>query len=201
MKIYLVRHGETEYNRTEKLQGQNDIPLNKNGIELAKKTSIGLQTIYFERVFSSPLQRAYKTAEIITGESKIPIETDDRLKEISFGSFEGISFSLIKKDPSHPLHNFFCKPESYIPPKDAESFGDVKKRSREFLNQCICPLEGKYENILIVAHACLIQCILNPILATPDNEFWKNKLPNCSVSILSLENGGFHVLERGKSFC
>ena len=64
MKIYLMRHGETEYNRVGRLQGQSDIPLNEFGIQLAEKTAEGLKSVSFDAVFSSPLQRALETARI-----------------------------------------------------------------------------------------------------------------------------------------
>lgn len=78
MPIYLVRHGQTDFNKDRKLQGWSESPLNENGINLAKQTAEGLKDISFDYAFSSPLIRAYTTAEIIIGDRNLDIEKDDR---------------------------------------------------------------------------------------------------------------------------
>ena len=85
MDIYLIRHGETDWNKEKKLQGITDIPLNAYGIELAEKTAEGLKDVPFDRIYTSPLIRAKKTAEIIRGNRPIELEVREELKEISFG--------------------------------------------------------------------------------------------------------------------
>ena len=75
MKIYLFRHGETDWNRQRRLQGQSDVPLNTFGIELAVKTAEALEQegTFFDRAFSSPLSRALETARILVGGQDIPV--------------------------------------------------------------------------------------------------------------------------------
>ena len=88
MKIYIVRHGETNGNLQGVLQGWTDEPLNEKGRELAIITARALSDIKFDVVISSPLSRAYETAEIILRENRKdtpPIQVDDRLKEMFFG--------------------------------------------------------------------------------------------------------------------
>lgn len=200
MLIYLVRHGETDYNKTGKLQGWSDIPLNEYGVELAEKTAEGLKETEFDLVFSSPFQRSYATTEKIIKNRNLSIQTDDRLKEINLGPNEGDLYEEVRMNENHPLHNFFRKPEDYSPVEGAESIEDVKKRAFDFLNDKIFPLEKKFKSILIVAHGALNRCILNTILDIHDKNFWKINLPNCAVSILSLENGKLKVLERSKIY-
>ncbi|MCM1192135.1 MAG: histidine phosphatase family protein [Acetatifactor muris] len=207
MVIYLMRHGETEWNRGGRLQGQSDIPLNEFGIGLAEKTAEGLKGVPFDAVFSSPLQRALLTAQIVTGSRAVSIETDDRLKEIHFGAGEGTRFDLAKGDESHPLHNFFCRPERYFPEGEAESFDRVRARAKAFLEDRIFPLEGRFAggesgggNILIVAHGAINRCILNSIAGIPDRDFWRINLPNCAVAVLSLEGGKLKILEESRVY-
>ncbi|MCM1558691.1 MAG: histidine phosphatase family protein [Butyrivibrio sp.] len=207
MVIYLMRHGETEWNRGGRLQGQSDIPLNEFGIGLAEKTAEGLKGVPFDAVFSSPLQRALLTAQIVTGSRAVSIETDDRLKEIHFGAGEGTRFDLAKGDESHPLHNFFCRPERYFPEGEAESFDGVRARAKAFLEDRIFPLEGRFAggesgggNILIVAHGAINRCILNSIAGIPDRDFWRINLPNCAVAVLSLEGGKLKILEESRVY-
>ncbi len=207
MIIYLMRHGETEYNRVGRLQGQSDIPLNEFGIELAEKTAEGLKDVDFDAVFSSPLQRALETARIVKGSRKVEVETDERLKEIHFGPGEGARFDEAKRDEAHPLHNFFCRPECYFPTGKAESFDRVRERGKSFLEEKIFPMESglaaagrESGNILIVAHGAFNRCILNRIAGIADREFWKINLPNCAVSVLSLKGGELRILEESRVY-
>lgn len=200
MLIYLMRHGETDWNKERRLQGQSDIPLNEYGIELAVKTAEALVDVAFDAAFCSPLERAEKTAGIILGERKTPLYKDIRLKEINFGTSEGICFDAAKKNPEDPLHDFFCRPECYLPPEGAESFAQVAERGESFLQEKILPLEGSCENILIVAHGAFNRSLLNSIMGTPLKDFWRISLPNCAVSILSLEDGQFKVAEESRVY-
>ena len=90
MKLYLIRHGETDWNKTRRLQGQVDIPLNDFGRKLARETAPALQTVPFEVVYTSPLLRAKETAELVIGDRKIPMIEDTRIMEMGFGEYEGL---------------------------------------------------------------------------------------------------------------
>ena len=79
MRIYLIRHGETDQNKVKCLQGRTDIELNEYGRELAYKTAEGLKEIKFDMIFTSPLKRARETAEIIRGNRNIPILIEERI--------------------------------------------------------------------------------------------------------------------------
>lgn len=205
MRIYLFRHGETDWNKERRLQGQSDIPLNAYGRELAVKTAEALREegIRFDRAFCSPLGRAVETAEIILGEKvseKIPVIRDSRLMEIHFGEYEGHTFDEMKTNPEHPLYNFFCRPEDYIPPSGAESFQDTRNRGRAFLEERILPLEGICENVLVVAHGAFNRSILSNIEEIPPENFWQIALPNCAASVLEVEKGRLRVLEESRVY-
>ncbi|MDE7038136.1 MAG: histidine phosphatase family protein, partial [Lachnospiraceae bacterium] len=89
MKLYIVRHGETEWNKERRLQGQVDIPLNESGRRLARETSGGLAGIHFDLCYSSPLSRARETAELILEGRSTPVIEDERIIEMAFGECEG----------------------------------------------------------------------------------------------------------------
>lgn len=202
MKIYLFRHGETDWNKQRRLQGQSDVPLNGFGRELAVKTARALEQegTTFDRAFSSPLARALETAQILIGEREIPLETDRRLMEMNFGVYEGDVFDAPKTDPSHPLYNFLCRPELYVPVPGAESFTEAMERAKSFLQEKILPLEGDCESVLVAAHGAFNRCLLRTITNAPLEDFWKIGMPNCAVSILSLKDGKFAVLEESKIY-
>ena len=92
MKLYLVRHGQTPWNKVHRNQGRSDIPLNEYGRELAAVTGKGLEDVPFDLCFTSPLKRAKETAMLILEGRNIPIVEDERLIEISFGDYEGTSW-------------------------------------------------------------------------------------------------------------
>ena len=115
MEIYLFRHGETDWNKERRLQGHSDIPLNGFGRELAVETAGSLAGLTFDRAFSSPLKRAFETAQILLAGRNVPLETDERLMEMGFGDCEGGAFDLPKADPEHPLHDFSVGPSFFRP--------------------------------------------------------------------------------------
>lgn len=184
MKIYLMRHGETKWNKRSKLQGQVDIPLAPKGIEQAEMTSEGMKDIPFDHIFSSPLKRAYKTAQVVRRDRPIEIVRDDRLKEMSFGTSEGKIIGKIMANPAMVRYQRFrLDPAHFRPAKYGEYFQDVLKRTDEFFQEEIVPLEGKAENILIVAHGCVVSFILNftaPSQRVLEDAFWKELL-FCSI--------------------
>ena len=87
MKLYILRHGETDYNNQGRFQGQNDISLNERGKKQAEETKIKLKDIKFDKVFVSPLKRAIETAKIVVPDYNL--EVDNRIIERSFGKLEG----------------------------------------------------------------------------------------------------------------
>ena len=200
MKIYLVRHGETDWNKMGRLQGQCDVQLNEYGISLAEKTADGLAGVPFDAAFSSPLCRAAETARIILGKRNTPLYLDDRLKEIGFGVMEAADYNLARQNKEHPVYKFFQTPVDYQPPEGGESFEQLYARSAEFLREKILPLEGKLETVLIVGHGAMNRSILNPLAGVPLEDFWRIAMPNCAVSLLSLESGRFIILEESRVY-
>ena len=92
MKLYIVRHGETDWNKNKMMQGNTDVPLNQNGINQALNISKFLEDKTIDVCYSSPLSRAYETAKLITNNGNIII--DKRLEERELGEFEGKNSSL-----------------------------------------------------------------------------------------------------------
>ena len=138
--IYIVRHGETNWNAEGRYQGRIDIELNKNGINQARQISEKLKDIEFDKVFSSPLKRALQTAIIISSGNII---VDDRLIERSNGDLEGKlkSECNINIDFNNPNENRL----------NIENIIDFRKRIKDFFDD----ITENYpdENILVVTHA------------------------------------------------
>ena len=119
MIVYLMRHGQTDWNKEYRLQGATDIPLNEEGRRQAKEAAEKMRDIPFECVYSSPLIRAKETAQIISAFHDIPTVVDDRLKEMSFGIYEGTTPDYEKQDINRVL--LFEAPHRFVP-QGGESF-------------------------------------------------------------------------------
>ena len=105
--IYIIRHGKTELNKANVLQGRSDYPLNEEGISQAKRAACGMSGIDFSNVFSSPLKRAVQTAELVAPGIKAVI--DERLIEMDYGPYEGSDL----RDPSPEIRRFFSDWREY----------------------------------------------------------------------------------------
>lgn len=198
MKIYLMRHGETDWNKEGKLQGSADIPLNENGIRLAQETAQALKEIPFEAVYSSPLCRARKTAELMRLERQIPIFEDARLKEMSFGRYEGDSIYQAAHDAENPLYKFIREPENFKA-QDGENFSDVIARAQNFIDEVLLSAQKEYSTVLITAHGAFIRCFLRCIENRPLSAFWGGiPLKNCCVTAMELQGMNIKILEEGR---
>lgn len=183
MRIYIVRHGETEANKQGYVQGWTDVPLNENGRILAELTGRGMKGIRFDHCFSSPLSRARETAEILLRESgnNISISFDDRIKEMNFGSFEGISVR------DEQVAQFLKDPVVDFKIPGGESIQEVMKRTQEFLKELIAKDDNK--TYLVSTHGCALRAMLNFLYENQD-DYWHGHIPyNCCVNIINAKNG------------
>jgi broad specificity phosphatase PhoE len=201
MKLYIIRHGETLWNTAGKLQGTADIELNENGIRLAEVTSKGMKDIPFDLAFTSPLKRAKQTAEIVLGNRAVPLMDDDRIKEITFGEWEGL---CCRKDnyqiPSREFPKFFSDPFHYQPPSNGESIADVIRRTDSFYQDLLSNPGYQDKNILIACHGCSSRALLYNI-ENSGNDFWRNHVPpNCGVTIASVRERKAELLDIDKIY-
>ena len=196
MKLYLIRHGETDWNKIKKLQGATDIPLNENGEAVARATCEGMKEIPLDMIFTSPLKRAYRTAELVRGERKIPLITDERIREIGFGDYEGV---ILKAEggniPDPDFVFFFTKPDQYKTPPKGESIPELLKRTGEFLEELKHREDLQDKTILISTHGAAVRAMINYIEKCEIANFWKKGVhKNCGVSYVELIDGEYQVL-------
>ena len=201
MKIYLMRHGETEWNKIGKFQGQVDTPLAKEGILQAQKTAEGMKESPFDCIFSSPLKRAYMTAQIIRGDREIPLIRDNRLKEMSFGIYEGRRLAGFNKPGRVRAMRFRNDPVRYRPPKHGETFEELIARTSGFIREEILPLEGKMDTILITAHGAAVRSIILALTGRELKDFWNTPFgKNCSTALFECENGQMKMIYENKIY-
>ena len=176
-----IRHGKTEYNQNGIFMGTLDVPLSEEGRQQAKALQKLLQDVTIDVVYSSPLKRAYETAEIILGFEKYPkkrILLDPRLIERSFGELQGTKKDdLTSLFPQYKGRNitksFTDKPEG------GEHFGDVEQRVWYFLNDCERKYEGKH--ILASTHHGPLRMIKKYFEDLSEKDALNEEVPHCSI--------------------
>ncbi len=191
MDIYFLRHGETKWNTLGRIQGQRNTKLSEKGIEQARLTAEGMKDIPFDVIYSSPLERAYLTARIVRGDRDIPIILDELLKEIGFGADEGRYKYRIFGNPAYTRkQRYFDDPEHYRGAKGGESFRDVNKRTKSFIDEVLTPLEGKRNSVLVASHVNAIRSFILQLNDRPLKDFKKTTFnQNCAVAKFVCENG------------
>lgn len=193
MLIYIVRHSKTNGNLKGILQGWIDEPLNDVGREIAVITAKALSDVKFDAAYSSPLSRAYETAEIIlryNKNEKPAIQKDNRIKEINFGEWEGLCMIPDKSTiPSDTFGYFYTDPFSFQNAPSGESVLDVCKRAGEFYQELISREELQDKTILLATHGCAVRALLRQVYEDK-SDFWHGKVPkNCAVNIVEVKNG------------
>lgn len=198
MKLYIVRHGETDWNKARKVQGHSDIPLNEYGIHLAEQTAEGMKDIPFDMVYTSPLIRAKQTAEIILSGRDIPVFESEGIKELGFGAYEGLCCSgEFRAAESEAFKKFFTDTGNYIPAEGGESIQVLMERTGNFLKELCGNEELQGKQILVSTHGAAMTALLNNIrgnVAIAD--FWKWQVPaNCAVTVAEVKDGVPAIVE------
>ena len=153
--LYVIRHGETDWNLKNKIQGRADIPLNEFGIQEANLSKILLYQTNFYKIISSPLIRAKKTAEIISNQ-QTPVMTDIRLIERDFGEFEGKTAAELENDPDFAA--FLAGTGS---PRGGEDTPSFLQRSVVAFHQTVKDVLTKGEtDAVICTHGGVIMAIM-----------------------------------------
>ncbi|MFA9422488.1 MAG: histidine phosphatase family protein [Sedimentibacter sp.] len=191
-KIYFTRHGETEWNKQRRFQGSMNSELTEKGILGAELLSGRIEKIELDCIISSPLMRAYHTAEIVRGARNIEIIRHEGFKEINLGDFEGMRYDEIKlscgdvlnKIEDDPFNNRYPNGENLI-----EFYKRVEKSFKEVVDKY------KDKNTLIVAHGGTIKCIESYIRKFQINKDWMgNVVKNCSLSCVEVD-GNNEIIE------
>jgi len=146
--IYLVRHGQTDWNIEKKTQGHTDIPLNDNGKQQALTLSEKLKYLKIDKIYSSDLLRSKETAQIINSSFNLEIILDKRLREINYGDLEGIPRTELNEE----VWEIFNKTPEKL---HAEPIIEVYNRIKSFFEE----IEND-KNILIVAHGGALRVIM-----------------------------------------
>lgn len=185
--VILVRHGETFYNAQKRPQGFLDIKLNENGLQQAKLLANSLKDYPIDFFIASPLSRAYVTTETVAKmHGKTIAYTDDRLKEINFGDWAGLTpEEQISKFPT--VTKLWNETPWLVTFPNGENLRDLQYRGRAALEEAVAKYPGK--TIFIGAHSFTNMAILCSVLGIDLEHFRQLSQNNTCVNVLKYEDG------------
>ena len=190
MKIYLVRHGETLWNKEEVFRGRKDIPLNETGRMQARKVGSYFAGNPLGRIVSSPLQRAVQTAQAIGETTGIPVETTEELTDINFGVWEGLSLRDVEEQ--YPIEfDLWKRSPQELQVSGGETLAMVRGRASGTLARLASIGEGA---IVLVTHRVICKMIVLSCLNMGDEHFWDLLYDPASVTLLERQRGSFTLI-------
>lgn len=184
LRLLLVRHGETDWNRQGKFQGQIDVPLNDNGRLQGQQAADFLRDVHIDFALSSSMLRPKETAELILAHHpQVPLAVDDQLREISHGRWEGCLESEIETQYPGELQRWQSTPAAVQMP-DGENLQQVWDRAIEAWNRLVQEKLGSGQVGLVVAHDAVNKVILCHLAGLGPDQFWSFKQGNGAVSVI-----------------
>lgn len=186
--IYIIRHGQTNQNKEGRLQGRKDIPLNETGRQEALKAGNYFKKhhIRFDACYSSPLDRAIETAELVTGLTRDQIMLDDHLLEMDYGPYEGISLDHPPKEVVYFFSDFIHHPA----PAGMEPLDHVVSRLGDFISHLNVNPD---QNVLISTHAIAMKGLLEYLTPASQGAYWNKYIGNCAVYCFEKQKQGFSI--------
>lgn len=179
-RLYIIRHGETDWNREKRTQGcGNDLPLNQKGIEQAAKLGKRFKNIPIDAIYSSDLKRALQTAQELSRTTSAGITASKSLREMNFGCWEGLTSSEIRSRYNSVYEIWRDRPLDAVIPR-AEKLIDIQKRALSTIHEIILRHGGK--NIVIVTHGITAKVLIVSMLGIDISMYNRIRLDNTSVS-------------------
>lgn len=192
LHIYLVRHGQTEWNVGGRFQGQSDIKLSEIGRKQAQLLTKYFPAHQLQAIYASTLERAKETANILAERYHAPVHLRDDLREMNFGDWEGLTFDEISKDWQNGGNEFFEHPEALMPPH-GETFMEGQKRGIKALQDIMQQHTGEMEEIAIVAHGAILRTLIAYVLHIPIQYVWRMRQGNTAISRLTIYDNNWMI--------
>jgi len=194
-EIILVRHGETEWNVEEVFRGRIDIELNQAGIKQSELLAEYLSEREIDAIYSSPLKRALKTAEIIAVYHKRDVEIAPGLIDFDCGKWQGLSLQKVKDKYKELYAQWISRPDK-VKISAGESLNDVRKRAMRLVGDVIAKHEG---TVVLVAHRVVNKVLICALLGLDNSHFWNVRQDTCGITTFTYENGRFILTEHNNT--
>src|SRR4030042_2971704 len=190
-ELLLIRHGETEWNAGEIFRGRADVNLNEKGIVQAKLLGEYLKNSRLETVYSSPLQRAVRTAERIAKHHTLDVTTESALIDMDYGEWQGMPLAEVKKIYKNLYIKWETSPENVKFP-GGECLDDVRNRAVTAVNKIVKKHKG---SVVLVSHRVVNKVLICFMLGLDNSHFWNIRRDTCGISTFSYEKGQFMLIK------
>ena len=185
--MILVRHGQTEWNRVERFRGRADIPLNHTGLQQAELTgqriSAGWQPV---TIYAGPLARTRQTAEAIGRCCDVPVIVEDRLIDIDYGAWQGLTPGEVQARWPDESAAWYATPHlARIP--GGETLDALRTRAMLAVHDLAARHEGR--TIVLVSHTVVNRIILLGVLTLGNDRFWRLRQDTCAVNVFDMDSG------------
>jgi len=185
-RLVVVRHGQTDWNNINRIQGRVDVPLNEEGLKEARKIGSQLSGEKLDLIFSSELSRSYITAEEIARHHKLKIKKARELNELNQGLWEGLLFSEVKKRYKKQ-HNLWKMDPTFAQPPKGENVRDVYDRVISLIQKLIDKFPSK--TICIVSHEIITGLIKCHFEGLDLKDLWNYTLKKGTWEIIDIDEG------------
>jgi broad specificity phosphatase PhoE len=186
-RVYLVRHGETDWNALDRLQGTVDVPLNARGLAQAGALAGRLRDVRFDAAYCSALGRARRTAAIVLAGRGVPAVEEPALNEMSYGRWQGSTRTQLVRDDPALAARWDVDPWTVAFP-EGESLADVHRRAVAAWQRLVAAHQAR--TVLVSAHGHVNRVLLVHALALPRDSFWRIAQPNGECRVLDCDAAG-----------
>jgi broad specificity phosphatase PhoE len=191
-QILLVRHGQTEWNRIERFRGHIDIPLNQVGLQQADLTANWIADRWaVSAIYSSPLSRAFQTAEAIAKEFSLKVNAYPNLIDLNFGAWQGKTPEDVQFVWPEIYTAWLANPQNVRIP-DGETIDELRTRTRKAIQELV--RNHPEETIVLVAHTDVNRSILLNARNWPTSRIWEIRQNNCAINILYASDSQLRVI-------
>jgi len=194
-EIILARHGETAWNVGEIFRGRIDVELNETGLKQAELLAEYLSHLKLEAIYSSPLKRALKTAEIIAGYHKLDAEIAPGLVDFDYGEWQGLPHQEVKDKYGELYREWTNHPERVKIPS-GESLDDVRARVLEVVNKAVARHKG---TVVLVSHRVVNKVLICAMLGLDNSHFWNIRQETCGITTFTHEKEQFILTEHNNT--
>lgn len=194
-KIILARHGETEWNVEEVFRGRIDVELNETGVRQAELLAEYLQGLKIDAIYSSPLKRALKTAEMIASYRKLDVDIAPGLVDFNYGEWQGLPHQEVK-DKYQELYTEWVRNPHQVRMPAGESLGDVRNRAFGVVSNVISEHTG---TVVLVSHRVVNKVLICALLGLDNSHFWKIRQDTCGITTFIYENERFTLNEHNNT--
>lgn len=192
-RLFLTRHGQTNWNIEKRMQGRADSELTQQGYEAAFNLGNRLNNVDIDVIISSPSPRAVRTAEVLRGKRKLDIALDEHFLEMDVGNWEGLKESKIKQMFPQNYRLFWEQPHLYKSEK-GEDFYQVHERVFPRFKRLV--EEYTDQNILIVTHSVVLKILMAHFERRPMEKLWEGPyIYSTSLSIVDVKDDSYEIVQ------